>query len=216
VSADLAAGDLHGCDSGLRGEVSLAGKPRDITYQADDLGREYRPDPEDLGKGSSRSPNLFADADVQLRDLLVEIAYVAQEIGSQLTTHRLGHRTRVAARADATEDAGCPVGGEHARDAARNELTQESVQALEDSSTLADQILAPLGEQPYGVDPIVRSYPGQASIAPGGECLEGGVQLVVLAPVAYGEHPHPRRELGWDIHHLFAARGQPVGQSPAP
>ena len=89
------------------------------------------------------------------------------------------------------------------------------MQAVEDSSTLGDQILAPLGEQPYGVDPIVRAYPGQASIAPGGECREGGVQLVVLAPVAYGEHPHPRRELGWDIHHFFAARGQPVGQSPA-
>ncbi len=50
--------------------VSLAGKPRDVTDQADDLGREYRPDPEDLRKGSGRSPNLFADADVQVRNHL--------------------------------------------------------------------------------------------------------------------------------------------------
>jgi hypothetical protein len=47
-------------------------------------------------------------------------------------------------------------------------------------------------EQPEDIDRVVRTYPGQTPVAPGGEGCEGRVQLVVLASVSHGEHPHAR------------------------
>ncbi len=84
----------------------------------------------------------MADAGVEVGDPPVEGAHVAQELGGQLPTYRLGGRPRIAPRSDAPEDAGCPIGREPARDAAGDQVPQEPVEAVEDAGPLRDQVLA--------------------------------------------------------------------------
>src|SRR3712207_3047267 len=109
VPDHLSAGDLHGGDSGVGGEVALGREPSDVPNQGDDLRGQDRTYAEDVGEGGARGLHLLADAGVEVGDPPVEGAHVAQELGSQLPTDRLAGRTRIVARTNAPEDAGRPV-----------------------------------------------------------------------------------------------------------
>jgi hypothetical protein len=53
-------------------------------------------------------------------------------------------------------------------------------------------------------------------VAPGSQCGGQGIETIILAGVATREHSHPRRKLGWHVHHRLAGRCQPLGQVPTP
>src|SRR5918997_5950261 len=109
VTHHLPAGDLHGGDPGVGGEVALGRKPSDVPDQGDDLRGQYGAYAEDVSEGGARGLHLFADTSVEIGDPPVEGAHVAQELGSQLPTDRLGGRTRITSRTNSPEDAGRPV-----------------------------------------------------------------------------------------------------------
>lgn len=88
-------------------------------------------------------------------------------------------------------------------------------QAVENAGAFGDKILASLGEQPENLGLLVWTNPSQAPITPGGERRKGRVQLIVLAPMADGEHPDARRELRRHINHFLFGTDQPLGKGPS-
>src|SRR5215207_9036186 len=94
----------------------------------------------DLGEGGAASFYLDFDASIEVCDLSLQHPHVAQDLRSQPTTEA----SRGALRSYAAQDAGSSVGRECPWHPARNEISQEPVQAVECSGTLGHQALAPL------------------------------------------------------------------------
>ena len=74
------------------------------------------------------------------------------------------------------------------------------------------------GEQPQDLGvafwTILGLDRGQPIVAQSSEGGEGSVQGIVLSGVATREYPHPRAELGRDIHHWLACEEELLGQGP--
>ena len=58
VPEHLPAGGLYGSNPSVGGEMPLAREATYVTDDADDLGRQDRPDTEDLGEGGARGFDL--------------------------------------------------------------------------------------------------------------------------------------------------------------
>jgi hypothetical protein len=108
-----------------------------------------------------------------------------------------------------------PARGDLAGDATGDQLAQHGVQAAGDLVAGPGQVTVPLGPDLEHGGVVVSGHLARGPGPQRGDRDRAGIVRVVLVHIAGLEQPHPRGQLGLDVQHLLARRGQLLGQHAA-
>jgi hypothetical protein len=174
--------------------VSLAWEARNVADYCHYLRCQDWADTEDFGERGAGSLHLNSDALVEFRYAPIESAHVSDQLGGQLSAEP----ARWMLGPGAAQQFGGATCRELLLDRLAEEVSQQDVEAVEGAGALADQVLAPLGEQPqdFGVAfrTVLRLDRAQPIVSQSGEGGEGGIQCIVLSGVLPVESTLTREE----------------------
>ena len=85
------------------------------------------------------------------------------------------------------------------------------MQAVHALGAQADEFLAPVRDQPQRDSTVIGAHFGEIGCLQADQGDGVGVDVVVLAAVAAGEHPHQRRSASGHVQDAFTGGDQPLG-----
>jgi hypothetical protein len=202
----VAAGGLDRGGAVEAGEVVGAGESFGVTGMADDLARNNDGDAGNRGQGGSGLGDQCGELVGEGFDAGLEGPQAADQVSGELLAGGVGG----GVGSHAAQRRGGLTAGQSGLDTAWYEVPQQSMEPVQVSGVLADQIVAMVADQANHAAEVFGLDVAQPLVVLGHQRDRLGISEVGFAALARGEQPNPSRQVRWHIEDVFAVFQQPL------